>query len=207
MLGLGLGRLEGAGEDEDLGIGDFLLHLRVREVFVDNDTSHEGSVFQAAASLSDDLDVIKVNVSALQVSDGEHSLDSDVGHVILALADDLGAESGDGTLSEELVIVLLDVDLLLNLVNALNSNVTSSLEAVGNLQGVATLVEEFLSLVKEGAGQNDDTSGTVTDLIVLRLGKLDEETSSLVLNLHLLNNGGTVVGDNHVAIRAIASLV
>jgi hypothetical protein len=89
--------------------------------------------------------------------------------MVLALADDLGAESSDGTLAEELVIVLLNVNLLLDLINTLDSNIASLFEAVSNLQGVNTLVKKFLSLIKEGSSKNDNTSGSITDLIILRL--------------------------------------
>lgn len=125
----------------------------------------------------------------------------------MALADDLGAESSDSTLAEELVVILLDVDFFLDLANTLDSNIASLLEAISNLEWVDTLVKELLSLVKKGTGENDDTSGAITDLVVLRLRELDKETSSLVLDLHLLNNGGTVVGNNNITIGADKHLV
>ena len=89
--------------------------------------------------------------------------------MVLALADDLGAECSDCTLAEELVIVLLNVNLLLDLINTLYSNIASLFEAVSNLQWVNTLVKKFLSLIKEGSSKNDNTSGSITDLIILRL--------------------------------------
>ena len=85
----------------------------------------------------------------------------------MALADDLGAESSDSTLAEELVVILLDVDFFLDLADTLDSNIASLLKAISNLEGVNTLVKELLGLVKKGTGENNDTSGAVTDLIVL----------------------------------------
>ncbi len=125
----------------------------------------------------------------------------------MALADDLGAESSDSTLAEELVVILLDVDFFLDLADTLDSNITSLLKAISNLEGVNTLVKELLGLVKKGTGENDDTSGAVTDLIVLRLRELNEETSSLVLDLHLFKNCGTIVGNDNITIGADKHLV
>ena len=127
--------------------------------------------------------------------------------MVLALADNLGAESSNGALAEELVVVLLDVNLLLDLTNSLGGNIASLFKAVSDLEGMDTLVEEFLGLVEEGASKDDDTGGSITDLIVLRLGELDEETSSLVLNLHLLNDCGTVIGNDNITVGADEHLV
>jgi hypothetical protein len=63
----------------------------------------------------------------------------------------------------------LNVDLLLDLINTLDSYIASLLEAISNLKRVDTLVEKLLSLIKKGSSKNDDTSGSVTDLIILRL--------------------------------------
>ena len=125
----------------------------------------------------------------------------------MALADDLGAESSDSTLAEELVVILLDADFFLDLANTLDSNIASFLKAISNLEGVNTLVKELLSLVKKGTSENYDTCGAITDLIVLRLRELYEETSSLVLDLHLFKNGGTIVGNDNITIGADKHLV
>jgi hypothetical protein len=63
----------------------------------------------------------------------------------------------------------LNVDLLLDLINTLDSNIASFLEAVSNLKRVDTLVKKLLSLIKKGSSKNDDASGSITDLIILRL--------------------------------------
>ena len=123
--------------------------------------------------------------------------------MVLALADNFGAERSDGALAEELVVVFFNIDFFLYSLNSLDSDVASTFETISDLKGVNTLVKELLSLVKESTGKNDDTSSTVTDFVVLRLGELDEEAGSLVLHLHLLHNSGTVVSDNHITIRAV----
>jgi hypothetical protein len=67
---------------------------------------------------------------------------------------------------------------------------------------VDALVEELLGLVEQGTGEDNDTGRAVTDLVVLGLGELDEEASGLVLDFHLLDNGGSVVGDNNITVGA-----
>lgn len=202
MLSLGFGGLEGAGENEDLSISHFLFHLGMREVFINDNSSYEGCVFETAAGLSDDLDVIEVNVAALEIGNRKNGFYGNVCHMILALADDLGAESSCGAFTKELVVILLNVNLLLNGFNSLNSNVTSTLESICYLEGVNTLIEKLLSLIEKGASENNNTGSAISNFVVLRLGKLDKKAGSLVLDLHLFNNRGTVVGNDNISIRA-----
>ena len=76
MLGLGLGRFEGASQNADLSVLDALGHLGMREVLINNDTSNEGCVLQAATGLGNNLNVIEVDVSALEIRNMEDGLDS-----------------------------------------------------------------------------------------------------------------------------------
>ena len=98
----------------------------------------------------------------------EDGLDGQVGVVVLTLAHDLGAEGSFGATQELCVVVLEDVELFLDFVDALDSDVASLLEAVGNAKWVDALFQKFLGLLENGASQNDNTSGAVTDLVVLR---------------------------------------
>lgn len=99
MLGLWLWWLEWAGEDAHLGVLDFLVHLGVREFFVEDDSFNELGIFDGSSGLLDDFDQIKVDIFSLHVSDVEDSLHSEVSVEVLAGTDDLGAEGGLGTLS------------------------------------------------------------------------------------------------------------
>lgn len=53
----------------------------------------------------------------------------------------------------------------------------------------------------------DNTRGAVADLVVLRLGHLDEQLGDLVLDLHLGEDGRAVVGDGDVAVGGDEDLV
>lgn len=65
----------------------------------------------------------------------------------------------------------MDIDFLRDLVDSPDCDIASLLETIGDLEGVEALVEKFLSLFKESSGEDDDTSGTVTDFVVLTLGE------------------------------------
>ena len=113
--------------------------------------------------------MIEVNIATVKISDCEDSLHSDVCHVILALAHNLGAESSCGALTEELVVILLNVNFFLDGIDSLGGNIASTFKSVSNLKGVDALVEKLLSLIEECTSENDDTCGSITDFIVLRL--------------------------------------
>jgi hypothetical protein len=113
--------------------------------------------------------MIEVNITAVEVSDSEDGFHSDIGHVILALAHHLGAEGGCGALTEELVVILLNVNFFLDGIDSLSGNVACTFKAIGDFQGMDTLIEKFLSLIEESTCEDDDTCGSITDFIVLRL--------------------------------------
>lgn len=87
MFGLGLGGFEGACEDSDLGVFDFVGHLRVGEVLVDDDALDEEGVFEGTAEFAVDFDEFEVNVLALEVGDGEDGVDCHFGELFVRLGD------------------------------------------------------------------------------------------------------------------------
>src|SRR3546814_2590273 len=72
--GLGLGRLEGAGQDDDLGILDLLGHLRVRHFLVEHDAMDELRLLKRATGLANKLDHVQINVTTLKICDSEDSI-------------------------------------------------------------------------------------------------------------------------------------
>mmetsp|Transcript_8220 Transcript_8220/g.9954 ORF Transcript_8220/g.9954 Transcript_8220/m.9954 type:complete len:568 (-) Transcript_8220:99-1802(-) len=207
VLGLGLGGLERAGEDAHLGVLNLLGHLGVGELLVKDDTLDEAGVLDGAASLGNDFDQVEVDVATLEVSNVENGLQGQISVVLLARTDDLGAKGGLGASSQLGVIVLEDVELLLDLVDLAHGDLTSLIEAVSDFERVDALLQKFLGLLEDGTSEHNDTSGAVTDLVVLRSGQLSEESGSLMMDLHLLEDGGTIVGDDNLAIRADEHLV
>ena len=53
--------------------------------------------------------------------------------------------------------------------------------------------------LEELSGEDDDRSGSVTDFLILHLGKIDKDLGSGVLNIETLEDRGTVVGDQDVS--------
>ena len=127
------------------------------------------------------------------------------------------------------MVVLVDIELLLDLINGVDSDVTGSLEAIRNLERVDALFQKFLGLLEDGTSEHDNTSGAVTNLVVLRGGQLGQKPGSLMVDLfkhnttqhkrpavckkdsstylHLLEDSGTVVGDDNLTVRGHKHLV
>ena len=78
VLSLRLWCFEGTSEDGDSSIDDFLGHLRVREVLVNQDAFDELGVFNTASSFLLDLDQVQIDILSLQVSDCKHCLHCDL---------------------------------------------------------------------------------------------------------------------------------
>lgn len=167
----------------------------------------EGGVFDGTSGLGGDLDQVEVDVLPLEIGNSEHGLNRDLGQLALALGNNLGSERGHGSLDQVFVVVRLNIQLLGNLVQSLTCEITSNFEPGGDLEGVEVTVNELEGLDYKASGQHDHTGSTVTDLIILTLGKLDEESGDGVLDLHLLDNGGSVVSDQDLSVGSLDHLV
>ena len=113
--------------------------------------------------------MIEVNIATIEIGNSENCFHGDVCHVILALANNLGAESSCGALTEELVVILLNVNFFLDSIDSLCGNVASTFKSISDLKRMDALVEKLLSLIEECTSKDDDTCGSITDFIVLRL--------------------------------------
>ena len=58
---------------------------------------------------------------------------------------------------------------------------------------------EIVCSAEELSSKDDNRGGTITYLTVLDLRELDQNFSGRVLNLELLEDGGAIIGDGHVA--------
>jgi hypothetical protein len=169
VLSLWLGWFEWACEDQDLSVLDFLVHLWVREVFIEDDTSYKASVFERATGLGNDLNMVEVNILSVEISNSENCLNCNISHEVLALADNLGPKGSDSTLLQEFVIMLLDVHFFLNRFDSLYCDIASLFESISDFQRMNTLVQQFLGLFKESTSKYDYTCGSITNFIILRL--------------------------------------
>lgn len=55
-------------------------------------------------------------------------------------------------------------------------------------------------MFEKGAGQNDDTGGSITDLIIVAFGEFDHKFGDWVLDFHFFEDGGSIVGDGDLLI-------
>jgi len=69
----------------------------------------------------------------------------------LASGNNLGSESSHCALSKILVIVLGNVNLFLNSIELLNSDLTCIVETIGDLKWMDTLIEKLLGLLENGS--------------------------------------------------------
>mmetsp|Transcript_36845 Transcript_36845/g.86037 ORF Transcript_36845/g.86037 Transcript_36845/m.86037 type:complete len:312 (-) Transcript_36845:113-1048(-) len=66
-------------------------------------------------------------------------------------------------------------------------------------RGMDSLPNQLVAPSQQLRRHDYDAGGAVTDLLVLEVRELDEHLGGGVLHLQLLENGGTVVGNGHVA--------
>jgi hypothetical protein len=59
----------------------------------------------------------------------------------------------------------------------------------------------------QGAPLTNNTSGSIANFVVLALGELNKKFCNLVINLHLVKNGGSIVGHRQITIRRNENLV
>lgn len=140
MLGLWLWGLKGAGQDGNTCISDALLHLRVREILINDDSLNESCVLDASSSLSDHLDQVEVDIFSLEVSNGKHGIDSNLCELILALGNNFRSKGSNSALLELSVIVLKDIDFFRNFIYFLHGNIAPDFKTLRNLKGVNSLL-------------------------------------------------------------------
>lgn len=61
------------------------------------------------------------------------------------------------------------------------------------------VLHELVCPPEELCGNKDDRRGSVTDFLVLLLGKVDEDLSGGVFNVEQGEDGGAVVGHRHIS--------
>ena len=173
----------------------------------EDDTLDELGVLNGTTSLCHDFDQVKVHIFTVNVGNMKNRFDRQICVLVLAAGNDLGAEGSLGAISQVLEVVLLDVYLLGDLLKSLDSDVACVFESISYLQGVDTLVEELLGLLEDGSSEHDYTSGTITDFVVLGGTQLNQKPGSLVVDLHLFQNGSSIVGDDDLTIWGHKHLV
>ena len=190
---LGLLDLEGAGEQGDLSLLDVGGHPAVDLLLVDDDSLNEVGVSDDSSDLLLDADVLGVDDTVLL--DGLACLDDDVGQSLLLLSDGFAGEGGGGDLLQDLVGLDVDGDV----VEDLDGFGGCHLVSVGDDGGVDVGVDELLGLFEKLSGEDDAGGCSVSALGVLGLGDLNDHLGGGVLDIDLLQDGDTVVGDDDIS--------
>ena len=189
---LGLLVLHLSGEECDLCVLDDLGHPGVDPLLVDDETLDHVGIGDDSSDLLLHEDGLGVDDSVLL--DCLACLDDEVGKELVLSADGLSGQCGDGDLLEH-VIVGLDCDV----VEDLDCLCCCELVSVGDDGGVNVSVDEGLGLLEELSCENDCGSGSVSALVILSLGDLDNHLGCRVLDIDLLEDGHSVVGDGDVS--------
>lgn len=86
----------------------------------------------------------------------------------------LAAQTGLGDLEEVGGIFAAELDLVADLIELRNSNFTGLIVSVGYPNRVNPLVDKVRGLFQHGSCQHYNTGCAITNLLILRPGKLDQ---------------------------------
>mmetsp|Transcript_10330 Transcript_10330/g.25325 ORF Transcript_10330/g.25325 Transcript_10330/m.25325 type:complete len:346 (-) Transcript_10330:113-1150(-) len=207
VLHVGLGRADAELNERDLGVR----HLggpprRLAAAAVQHDPLDHLRVVDRAAALLHDFDIFEIHhVGSLRVHDLEDAVDGDGREDVGVLRDDFRAQGGGGGLDQRLAVV--DVQRDRHVLQDLAGFVAGFAHGVGDHRGVHALAEQVDALGEERAAEHGDGGGPVARHDVLRLGQLHQHLRRRVRHLHLVQDGGAVVGDGHVVVAADEHLV
>mmetsp|Transcript_24712 Transcript_24712/g.53848 ORF Transcript_24712/g.53848 Transcript_24712/m.53848 type:complete len:310 (-) Transcript_24712:56-985(-) len=207
VLSLGLGRLKRAGQDAHFGILDGLGHLRVGDILVDDNAVDKLGVLERSTRLTLHPDHVKVYVIAVEIGNVQNGIHRNLGHLALVDIDNFGTERRHGGRDEGFGILAGEFHPIADLVQRLDRDLGRLFESLGNAHGMDSPSQQLLGLLQQSAGQNDDARGAIANLVILRGRQLDHQLANLIGNLHLSQDGGTVVGDGNVAVGTDHDLV
>lgn len=167
---------------------------------VDNETVEELGIFEAATDLADEFDTLEVDVLALEIGNAEDGLDGHAGELVPEARNDLGVQGGLANLVKKGVVGWGEVKGLTDLFEALHGDVAGAVEAFGDAEWVEAAVEKAEGGFEEAAGEDNDGGCAITDFIVHGLGEIDKKLGDLMLNVHLLHDCSTIVGDGDLVV-------
>ena len=194
---LGLLDLDGRVDEGDTPLGHHARHAGVNAFLVEDDAVNKRAVTDGTALALFDLDVVKVNEAlvVLDAPNGVHGAHADVGEEGLHRAGGLAGKRGLGHLKEHVVVVLGGQAVLVQRVDGV---LCGEAEAFANDGGVNVLFDQVLAALEQLTGEHHGRRRAVVAVLLLGLGHLDDHLGRGVFDVHLLEDGCTVVGDDHV---------
>ena len=192
-----LSQLTGVG-NQDLGVLYPLGRVGCDRL-VQNEPFVEVRVRQLSSDLLDDLDVLQVR-RPLQP---QYCVHGEVRKVVLVLRKDLARQRRPGNVDQvlpERLLVLSVVDRTAS--EGVQSRARGDSVPLDNGLRVDFLDrDELLGLSQELGRENADRSGSVSDLVVLDFGDVDEDLGGGVVEVDGFKDGRAVVGDGDALVR------
>ena len=169
-----------------------MLKASVGEGLLEGDALDEHGVCDGSALDLLDADQIQIQIRT-QGENRVHNLGSEE---VLVGTDQLAVESSASDLLEH-------VSLQLGIVLDTNGNVVQNLEGLVEGLAIATndhlgghaLVDELSGVLEQLSSQQHNSGGSITNLVILRLGNVHQSLCSGMHNVQQLHNLGAIVRD------------
>ena len=80
------------------------------------------------------------------------------------------------------------------ILESLSCDISGKSPSLNDDLGVNSLMNELLALSQKLSGKDSDGSSSITDLLILGLGDIDQDFSGRVVNVDRLEDGSSIVG-------------
>lgn len=97
----------------------------------------------------------------------------------------LATQTGLGDLDQVGGVIPAERDGVADLIKLRNGNFTSLVEAIGNSDGMDSLIDKIGGLLQHGRSEDDDTGCSITNLFILGFRELNQELRNVVRDVHL----------------------
>lgn len=169
VFGFWFGWFEWASQNQDFGIFNNLLHLRVRHVLLHQYTVYHFGVLKASSSFSLDLDKFEIHILSANISNLKNCIDGDFGKLSLIFINNLRAQGYHGRVNQLLVTIGLYIDYISNLIKSFEGYITSFIETISYLKWMKSFVNQTKSLLQESTSKHDNSGGTISSFVILTL--------------------------------------
>lgn len=136
-----------------------------------------------------------------------HSIDNHIGEEKPFLTDELAAQRGCSTLHKHLTELRLAINFDFQISQVLQRLLASFSDGANEKLWMDTVLDEWLHLLQNFGGQNDDRRGSVSDFSVLRTSDINHCGGGREDNIQKLQNCGSIVGDRRGSLAIDDELV
>ncbi len=167
-------------------------------VLVNHNTADKLGLIHVSACLLLNLYVINVDyhLGALFFRNCHHSINHDFAEKILSVFSPLACHGGRGYLLESFNIA--NRYLLAKAFKNIPGLICSHPISLGNNGWMDLLLDKSLRSFEKLAADNNRSCGSIANLVFLGLGNLNHHLGRRMLDIHLLKNRHTIIGDNDV---------